>query len=186
MWFRPLRRSLLFTFISALVFKRCFWTISENNHSEWMGFLYIHSFVMHNALANNALLLIIDDAFIIADKADSNEVNSVIGKYIDVDLKAFTKIDEIFYGKSHKYLSSISKPFKKSYTSKYLLSITLRGGGDYIERNKKELIRMDYSSLYINFLKIISHQPIRLIAYEIFKIIIYIVKFLKLSTANYK
>lgn len=137
--------SLLFTFISSFIFRRSLWIDQNALIQVWIGTHYVHTFIMHAALGNGASLFAMKDCLVCARGGNANEINSIPGRFIELDaITVIRLIDEIYMG-NKKFLTAIGKPFRRSYPPKTIIRVASMGGFYLIIHNKENLLSLGYS-----------------------------------------
>ena len=136
--------SLLFTFISSFVFRRSLWVDRIGFIQAWIGTHYVHAFIMHTALGNGASLFAMNDCLISARGGNANDINSIPGRFIELDAGTVMRfVYEIYMGNKN-FLNAIGRPFRRSYPPKTIIRVASTGGLYSIIHNKENLLSLGY------------------------------------------
>lgn len=148
--------SMVFTFISAYVFRRSLWMERQEKILTWVGTFYIQMFAMHSALVAGASLAAIEDCLVVARGGNPNEFNSVPGRFIALDAQTVKKLIDELYEDNPRIWRALGEPFRKSYPRKTLVSVSASGGFKYIESSRDALLRLGYSQILLDALILIE------------------------------
>ncbi|MDH0493836.1 glycosyltransferase family 2 protein [Comamonas aquatica] len=148
--------SMVFTFISAYAFRRSVWIERQKNILTWAGTFYIQMFAMHSALVAGASLAAIEDCLVVARGGNPNEINSVPGRFVALDSQTVKKLVGELYDDNPQIWRALGEPFRRSYPGKTLISITASGGLKYIEESQDALLRLGYSKMLLDSLRLIE------------------------------
>lgn len=144
--------SMLFAFISSFIFRRCLWTDRKDQIQIWLDTHYIHLFVMHLALANDARLVASPNALVVARGDNPNEFNTIPGKFLALDSRTLDRLVREVYRDAPEFRSAIGAVFRRAYTTRSLLYIAANGGLKYIEESRAILLGFGISPALIQSL----------------------------------
>lgn len=141
--------SLLFTFISAFIFRRSIWINRHLFILSWIGSNYIQTAAMHSALADGARLLSIEDCLVVARGNNPNEFNTTPGRFVSLDAKTVERLIVEIYSDSLLMWEAIGKTFQRSYPVRALIYIAANGGFNYLSDVDCILIKLGYRHLVL-------------------------------------
>ena len=147
---------LLFTFISAYVFRRTVWMDRRQSALGWVGSHYIQTAAMHAALVNGASLSAVEDCLVIARGSNPNEFNSVPGRYIALDARTMVRLMNEIHGDAACMWVAIGQTFRRSYPYTALIIIAAKGGLDYLKECRISLLKLGYTKILIDSLPLLE------------------------------
>lgn len=146
--------SLMFTFISAFIFRRSAWIKRKEIVSAWIGSNYVQTAVMHSILVSGGSLKSVKNSFVIARGDNPNEFNTVPGKFLELDAITVSRLAaEIHFDRNDIWVA-FGKCFRRSYPTKALVYICAQGGVSYVIRIKPILEKLGYPKFVIWLLEI--------------------------------
>ena len=154
--------SLLFTFISAYVFRRSVWMDRREMVLRWVGSNYIQTAAMHAALVDGATLAAVSDCLVFARGDNPNEFNSAPGRFIALDACTMNRLMTEIYRNEPEMWTALGNTFRRSYPIRVLISSAANGGLHYLNEVCDPLEKLGYSKNLIkslrvaNWLKILS------------------------------
>jgi abequosyltransferase len=144
--------SMLLTFISTFAFRRSLWMDRRERIPKWIGSVYVHTFVMHAALAEGASLSATDECLVLARGNNPNDYNSVPGKLMAIDSRVLNRlVDEIYGGNLH-FRAAFARPFRKSYPPRAMIYMAANGGFANISEARLSLLGLGFSRFLLDAL----------------------------------
>lgn len=146
--------SLLFTFISAYVFRRSAWMDRRQRVMQWVGSNYIQTAAMHAALADGATLAAVEDCLVLARGHNPNEFNTVPGRFIALDARTMARLMAEIHGDASCMWEAIGQTFRRSYPPRALIHTAANGGLHYLDEVRIPLSRLGYPRALLTSLRL--------------------------------
>lgn len=146
--------SLLFTFISAYVFRRTVWMERRQRVLGWVGSHYIQTAAMHAALVDGATLAAVKDCLVMARGDNPNEFNTIPGRFIALDARTMTRLMIEIHGNASCMWVAIGQTFRRSYPPRALIYTAANGGLNYLTEVTALLYQLGYPRTLLTSLRL--------------------------------
>lgn len=146
--------SLLFTFISAYVFRRSAWMDRRQRVLGWVGSHYIQTAAMHAALADGATLAAVGDCLVLARGGNPNDFNTVPGRFMALDARTMARLMLEIHDDAPRMWTALGQTFRRSYPPRSLIYAAANGGLHYLDDVRVPLVRLGYSRALLTALRL--------------------------------
>lgn len=144
--------SLLFTFISAYVFRRSVWMDRRQRVLGWVGSNYIQTAAMHAALVDGATLAAVEECLVLARGDNPNEFNTSPGRFIALDARTMVRLITEIHGDEPRMWIALGQTFRRSYPPRALVYAAANGGLHYIKEVRTQLVQLGHSEVLLTTL----------------------------------
>lgn len=147
--------SLAFLFISCFIFQRESWESQVYRLPLWIGSSYVHAYMLHAMIAAGASVLSTDECLVIARGGNPNDWNASPGKLLWLDAVTLARVHREIDSDA-RYLEALGRVFRRSYSTKTIVSVAAHGGFSNLLACRSELAALGHSTGLIRLLQLVD------------------------------